>query len=224
MSITENIAEIKDRIAQAKKKSPNTDEVMLVAVSKMHTAEELERVLDAGVEVFGENRVQEFLEKYEPLRGRATWHMIGHLQHNKVKYIADKVAMIHSLESMSLAEELSKRMQMLGKEMPCLVQVNIADEESKYGLSVDETEQFIRDVSKLKGIKVVGLMNIAPNYEEKEMVRPQFREMYRLFCHLKEEQIENVEMRYLSMGMSGDYEIAVEEGSNMVRIGSAIFK
>ena len=225
MSICENLERIRENIERAKRKSPNPQgEVTLVAVSKYHSTEEAEKVLVCGQMLLAENRVQEFLEKYEVIGDRAKWHIIGHLQHNKVKYITDKVAMVESLESLSLAQELSKRMLECGRVMPCLVQVNVANEENKYGLPLSEAEGFIREVSKLGGIRVMGLMNIAPNYEDKEMVRPEFRQMYKLFIWLKELELPNVEMKYLSMGMSGDYEIAVEEGSNMVRIGSAVFQ
>lgn len=149
--------------------------------------------------------------------------MIGHLQTNKVKYIADKVELIHSLDSLELAEEISKQMQKHGGEMPCLVQVNVAHEEQKYGIDPKDAESFIREAAKLPGVKIVGLMHIAPDYAAKEETRPLFRTMYQLFEELKRKNIPNVEMKYLSMGMSGDYKIAVEEGSNMVRIGHAVF-
>ena len=225
MSIADNLAQIKQNIAKAKAKSPAVEEeVTLVVVSKMHTVEELKEVLACGEKILGENRVQELLEKYEPLPKEIHWHLIGHLQTNKVKYIADKVELIHSLDSMDLAKEISKQMVKLGGVMNCLVQVNVAQEEQKFGLAVEEVENFIEEVSQLEGIKIMGLMHIAPNFENKEETRPLFRQMYELFISLREKNIPNVEMRYLSMGMSGDYEIAVEEGSNMVRIGSAVFK
>lgn len=225
MSIADNLAQIKQNIALAKEKSPDPEEpVTLVAVTKKHAVPELEEVRAAGQLIFGENRVQELLEKYDDLPTDIHWHLIGHLQSNKVKYLPGKVEMIHSLDSLPLAEEISKQMSRHGGVMDCLVQVNVAGEEQKFGLSVAETEDFIRRASVLPGIRIKGLMHIAPDYEDKEMTRPLFRRMYELFTHLKKEAIPGVEMRWLSMGMSGDYRIAVEEGSNMVRIGSAVFK
>lgn len=223
-TIADNIAEIRNNIALARQKSPHPDQdVTLVAVTKMHSAEEIQEVLAAGQILLGENRVQELLDKYDAVGDTATWHIIGHLQSNKVKYITEKVAMIHSLESESLANELSSRMQALGKTMDCLVQVNIADEESKFGLERDEVLPFIKRVSQLPGIHIKGLMHIAPYFEDPEDVRPIFREMYRLFEELKALELPGVDMDILSMGMSHDYQVAIEEGANMIRVGSSIF-
>ncbi|MBO5366134.1 MAG: YggS family pyridoxal phosphate-dependent enzyme [Peptococcaceae bacterium] len=223
-TIADNIAEIRNNIALARQKSPHPDQdVTLVAVTKMHSAEEIQEVLAAGQTLLGENRVQELLDKYDAVGDAATWHIIGHLQSNKVKYITEKVAMIHSLESESLANELSNRMQALGKTMDCLVQVNIADEESKFGLERDEVLPFIKRVSQLPGIHIKGLMHIAPYFEDPEDVRPIFREMYRLFEELKALELPGVDMEILSMGMSHDYQVAIEEGANMIRVGSSIF-
>ncbi|MBQ5708140.1 MAG: YggS family pyridoxal phosphate-dependent enzyme, partial [Peptococcaceae bacterium] len=194
-----------------------------VAVTKMHSAEEIQHVLAAGQTLLGENRVQELLDKYEAVGDGATWHIIGHLQSNKVKYITDKVVMIHSLESISLASELSNRMQALGKTMECLVQVNIADEETKFGLEKDAVIPFIEKVSQMPGIHIKGLMHIAPYFENVEEVRPIFREMYGLFNEIKALAIPGVDMDVLSMGMSHDYQVAIEEGANMIRVGSSIF-
>ena len=223
-TIADNIAEIRNNIALARQKSPHPEQdVTLVAVTKMHSAEEIREVLAAGQTLLGENRVQELLDKYDAVGDAATWHIIGHLQSNKVKYITEKVAMIHSLESESLANELSNRMQALGKTMDCLVQVNIADEESKFGLERDEVLPFIKRVSQLPGIHIKGLMHIAPYFEDPEDVRPIFREMYRLFEELKALELPGVDMEILSMGMSHDYQVAIEEGANMIRVGSSIF-
>ena len=223
-TIADNIAEIRNNIALARQKSPHPEQdVTLVAVTKMHSAEEIQEVLAAGQTLLGENRVQELLDKYDAVGDAATWHIIGHLQSNKVKYITEKVAMIHSLESESLANELSNRMQALGKTMDCLVQVNIADEESKFGLERDEVLPFIKRVSQLPGIHIKGLMHIAPYFEDPEGVRPIFREMYRLFEELKALELPGVDIEILSMGMSHDYQVAIEEGANMIRVGSSIF-
>lgn len=224
MSIKENLQEIRRNIDIAKQKSPNpTAEVTLVAVTKLHEIAELEELVNSGQTVFGENRVQELLEKYDKLPMDIKWHLIGHLQKNKVKYIVDKVEMIHSLDSMELAEEISKQMVKIGGQMECLVQVNVAHETQKYGIDPIDTEKFIKQAAILPGIKIVGLMHIAPNFADKEDTRPLFRTMYQLFEKIKDENIPKVEMKYLSMGMSGDYQIAIEEGSNMVRIGHAVF-
>lgn len=223
-TIAENIVEIQKNIEKAKKQSPNPQQdVTLVAVTKMHGPEEIRQVLDAGQFILGENRVQELLEKYDTVGSEATWHIIGHLQSNKVKYITDKVVMIHSLESDSLAGELSNRMQAMGKTMDCLVQVNIADEESKFGLEKDAVIPFIERVCQLPGIHIKGLMHIAPYFENVEDVRPIFREMYQLFEEINALALPGVDMDILSMGMSHDYQVAVEEGANMVRVGSSIF-
>lgn len=224
MSIADNIAEIRNNIELAKLRSPHPkQEVTLVAVTKMHSADEIAEVIAAGQTILGENRVQELLDKYDAVGCNATWHIIGHLQSNKVKYITDKVTMIHSLESESLAKELSSRMQTLGKTMDCLVQVNIADEESKFGLEKSAVIPFLQKVSKLPGIHIKGLMHIAPYFEDAEDVRPIFREMYHLFEEVKGLAIPGVDMEILSMGMSHDYQVAIEEGANMIRVGSKIF-
>lgn len=224
MSIADNIVEIRNTIAIAKQKSPNpAQEVTLVAVTKLHSVAEIEEVISAGQMILGENRVQELLDKYDAVRSEATWHIIGHLQSNKVKYITDKVAMVHSLESESLALELNRRMQGQGRAMDCLIQVNIANEESKFGLKKEEVIPFLQKVGKLSGIHIRGLMHIAPYFEDAEETRPLFREMYQLFEEIKSLALPGVDMEILSMGMSHDYQIAVEEGANMVRVGSKIF-
>ena len=224
MSIAENIAELRKNMEEARKKSPNPEQpVTLVAVTKTRTPEQLNEVLAAGQNILGENRVQELMDKYDAVNPGADWHIIGHLQSNKVKYIADKVVLVHSLESESLAKELNRRMLEIGHPMDCLVQVNIADEESKFGLAKEEVVPFLEMVSKMPGIHVKGLMNIAPFFEDTEQVRPIFREMYQLFQELKERQIPGIDMEILSMGMSHDYQVAIEEGANMIRVGRSMF-
>ena len=224
MSIAENIAEIRKNMEEARKKSPNPEQpVTLVAVTKTRTPEQLNEVLAAGQNILGENRVQELMDKHDAVNPGADWHIIGHLQSNKVKYIADKVVLVHSLESESLAKELNRRMLEIGRPMDCLVQVNIADEESKFGLAKEEVVPFLEMVSNRPGIHVKGLMNIAPFFEDTEQVRPIFREMYQLFQELKEKQIPGIDMEILSMGMSHDYQVAIEEGANMIRVGRSMF-
>lgn len=224
MSIAENIAEIRKNVEAARQKSPHPEQpVTLVAVTKTRTPAQINEVLAAGQTILGENRVQELMDKYDAIAPGATWHLIGHLQSNKVKYIADKVALVHSLESESLARELNHRMLALGRPMDCLVQVNIADEESKFGLLRDEVLPFLKMVSQLPGIHVKGLMHIAPFFEDTEQVRPIFREMYQLFREVQALQLPGVDMEILSMGMSHDYQVAVEEGANMIRVGRSVF-
>ncbi len=224
MSIAENIAQIRKNVEEARSKSPDPSQpVTIVAVTKTRTPEQLNQVLAAGQNILGENRVQELMDKYDAVNEGATWHIIGHLQSNKVKYIADKVVLVHSLESESLAKEINRRMLELGHPMDCLVQVNIADEESKFGLAKEEVIPFLEIVSQMPGIHVKGLMNIAPFFEDTEQVRPIFREMYQLFQELKEKQIPGIDMEILSMGMSHDYQVAVEEGANMIRVGRSMF-
>lgn len=225
MSIQENINKILQNIEEAKILAPFPELVTLVAVTKFQDVEKLRELRKTGQCIFGENRVQELLTKVEPLRDEnITWHVIGHLQTNKVRQIIDEVSMIHSLDRLSLAEEIEKRASAREKVIEVLIQVNIADEEQKFGMSKEEVPVFLEKMQDFPHLKVMGLMLIAPNYENKEDVRPIFKEMYTLFSEMKEKKLSHVEMKYLSMGMSGDYRIAVEEGANMVRIGSAIFK
>ena len=225
MSIQENINKILQNIEEAKILAPFPEPVTLVAVTKFQDVEKLRELRKTGQCIFGENRVQELLTKVKPLRDEnITWHVIGHLQTNKVRQIIDEVSMIHSLDRLSLAEEIEKRASAREKVIEVLIQVNIADEEQKFGMSKEEVPVFLEKMQDFPHLKVMGLMLIAPNYENKEDVRPIFKEMYTLFSEMKEKKLSHVEMKYLSMGMSGDYRIAVEEGANMVRIGSAIFK
>ena len=225
MSIQENINKILQNIEEAKILAPFPEPVTLVAVTKFQDVEKLRELRKTGQCIFGENRVQELLTKVEPLRDEnITWHVIGHLQTNKVRQIIDEVSMIHSLDRLSLAEEIEKSASAREKVIEVLIQVNIADEEQKFGMSKEEVPVFLEKMQDFPHLKVMGLMLIAQNYENKEDVRPIFKEMYTLFSEMKEKKLSHVEMKYLSMGMSGDYRIAVEEGANMVRIGSAIFK
>ncbi len=222
--IAENIARIQANVAEAKARSPLPEQpVTLVAVTKTRPPEAIREVLATGQTILGENRVQELMDKYDAVGPEATWHLIGHLQSNKVKYIADKVSLVQSLESLSLAKELDRRMQALGRPMDCLVQVNIADEASKFGLAKDEVRPFLEEVRRMPGIRVRGLMHIAPFFEDPEQVRPIFRQMYELFCALREERMPGIEMEILSMGMSHDYRVAVEEGATMIRVGRGVF-
>ena len=196
---------------------------MLVPVTKNRSISEINKVIAAGYQVLGENRVQELQEKFPQVPTNIEWHLIGHLQRNKVKYITDKVRLIHSLDSYKLALEINRRMQPQNRPMNCLIQVNVAMEKNKHGLEMQEVIPFLEEVSLLPFLKIKGLMTIAPQVDDPEEVRPIFRELAKLFASLKKKDLPNVEMDFLSMGMTNDFSVAVEEGANIVRIGSAIF-
>lgn len=222
-TILENYNRVLENIESACQRSNRDNDVKLVAVTKTHPHELIEKCIDIGIDIVGENRPQEIKAKYEVYEDRVQWHMIGHLQRNKVKYIIDKVSLIHSLDSIRLAKEINKRAKKEGIQMNCLIQVNIVNEESKFGIDKDDVMPFINEVSKYDHIKIVGLMNMAPFYDDSEQARSDFRQMKILFDELKNIEHSNIEMKYLSMGMTNDYQIAVEEGSNMIRVGSGIF-
>jgi len=199
------------------------EDVRLIAVSKTKPVALLQEAYDAGARDFGENKVQEIIAKYDKLPSDIRWHMIGHLQTNKVKYIADKVYMIHSVDSVKLAEVISKEAIKAGRVIPILIEVNVAGEESKFGVSLSECESFIRQINHLPGIQIQGLMTIAPFVEDGEENRVHFNALKQLSVDIMQKNIDNVSMDFLSMGMSGDYGTAIEEGSNLVRVGTAIF-
>ncbi|HYE08756.1 MAG TPA: YggS family pyridoxal phosphate-dependent enzyme [Patescibacteria group bacterium] len=199
------------------------ESVTIIAVTKTIDTDRIKYAIDCGIQNIGENKVQEVMSKFDNIERNVNWHLIGHLQTNKVKYIIDKVALIHSVDSISLAEEISRRAEKAGLVMDVLIQVNVAEEDTKFGIEYGEIDGFIKQLSKLEGIKVKGLMTIAPNYEDTELVRPVFRQLKEKFDMLAKADIPNVEMKYLSMGMTNDFKMAIEEGSNMVRIGTGIF-
>lgn len=222
--LQDHLKHVESRIREAAIRSGRApDAIQLVAVTKTQSVETLEKAYAAGVRTVGENRVQELLAKWPSFEDRFEWHIIGHLQSNKVKYIIDKVALIHSVDSLKLAQEISRQAIRIGKVMPVLIQVNPAEEETKFGLSSSEVELLVREAAMLPGIKIQGLMTIAPFVEDEGLLRQVFSEMRQIFDHLKEESIQGVEMKYLSMGMTHDFEIAIEEGATMVRIGSGLF-
>ena len=201
----------------------NPDEVLLVAVTKTRTYEELNEAIDAGITDIGENKVQEILDKYEYVKP-VRWHMIGHLQTNKVKYIIDKVSLIHSVDSLKLAEEIDKRASQHGRVMNILVQVNAAREESKFGITSEETGNLIEEIlSRFENIRIRGLMSIAPFEDDPENVRKYFRQVKELYDQYAVFDHDRLDFKYLSMGMSHDYEVAIQEGSNLIRVGTAIF-
>lgn len=222
--IKKNIIELRKKVTEAALKSNrNPEDIKIIAVTKTVEPERIAMAVNEGIYDLGENRVQELCEKYDKINKECNWHLIGHLQKNKVKYIVDKVKMIHSLDSISLANEIQKRAERINRVIDVLVQVNVANEPSKYGISCNEAIDFIKELSSLSNIKVKGLMTIAPLAENQENVRWVFRELRNLYIDISKENIHNIDMEYLSMGMSNDYQVAIEEGSNMVRIGTAIF-
>jgi hypothetical protein len=219
----ENYLKVKERVAEAAIRSGRKPEdVMLIAVSKTKSVEEIMPAVEAGAVILGENKVQEVMAKYELIKN-VQWHLIGHLQTNKVKYIIDKVSMIHSVDSLKLANEISKRAVQAGVTMDVLVEVNIGAEESKSGVAPEEAESLCLDIAKLEGIRVKGLMTVAPFVENPQDTRVYFRKMNKLFVDIKDKKYDNIDMTYLSMGMTNDFEVAIEEGSNIVRVGTAIF-
>ena len=197
--------------------------VKLIAVSKTKPVSLLQEAYDCGCRDFGENHVQEIVEKYDKLPKDIRWHMIGHLQKNKVKYIIDKVCMIHSVDSYDLAEEISKRAVKAGITMPILVEINTGGEISKSGISPDNAVEMVRSLSRLPGIEIQGLMTVPPIAHIPEDNRPFFRMLYKLSVDINEQKIDNIKMGELSMGMSGDYQTAIEENATFVRVGTAIF-
>lgn len=222
-NIAKNIQEVKELMDISKAKAKYDTDCSLIAVSKTKPISMLLDAYNAGMRDFGENKVQEIIEKYDQLPKDIRWHMIGHLQTNKVKYIADKVYMIHSVESVKLAEEISKRALAASRVIPILIEVNIGDEESKFGLKYDEVIPFISEINSLEGIKISGLMCVAPYTENAEENRVYFAKLKQLSVDITTKNMDNVSMDVLSMGMTGDYQIAIEEGSTYVRVGTGIF-
>ena len=225
MSITQNIEEIRGRMAQAAARSGRKPEdVLLIAVTKLHEPDEIEEAIAAGVTDIAENKVQEIQKKFDQIHSPVNWHLIGHLQTNKVKYIIDKVVMIHSVDSVHLAQEIDKRAAAAGKTMDVLLQVNAAHEESKFGLDPKDVPQVFREIlDSCPNVKIRGLMHIAPWSEDPEEIRPYFKEVKDLFDTLAAVEHPNADFKYLSMGMSHDFETAIEEGANIIRVGTSIF-
>lgn len=222
--IKENLQVVHHRIGYACERVKRADtSVQLIAVSKTKPVEMLQEAYEAGERHFGENKVQELVDKYEQLPKDIKWHMIGHLQRNKVKYIVDKVYLIHSVDSVRLAAEINKEALKIGRRVPILVEVNVAKEESKFGIEPEELEAFLREISSFPGIQIEGLMTIAPFVSDPEENRRYFTMLKQLSVDINQKNIDNVYMNVLSMGMTGDYEIAVEEGAGYVRVGTGIF-
>ncbi len=223
-NIAKNLEEVYLNISRAAEKSGrNKEDIKLLGVSKTIAADAMEEAIELGLKEFGESRVQEMLPKMEKLADRAEFQMIGHLQSNKVRDIIDKVSLIHSLDRMSLAKEINKRAKQHDLISEVLVQVNISGEETKHGLKPEDVINFIEDINKYKHIKIKGLMTMAAHTDDEDLIRNSFRELRELAEKIESKNYENFENKYLSMGMTNDYEIAIEEGANIIRVGRAIF-
>ena len=222
--IKDNISKVKNKISEAVKISGrDAKEVTLIAVSKTKPVEMIREAYDTGIRDFGENKVQEIVEKYPLLPSDIRWHLIGHLQTNKVKYIIDKVCMIHSVDSVKLAQEISRQAVKHNVTVDILIEVNVAKEDSKFGVNPDDTLKICEEISTLPGIRIRGLMTVAPIASDPEENRPVFCTLRQLLVDIDAKNIDNVCMDCLSMGMSGDYTVAIEEGATFVRVGTSIF-
>lgn len=223
--IQDNVKRVMEEIARAASAGGRKPEdITLVGVTKTVTAAQAKELIDAGVTNLGENRVQSLLDKYETLKDEPAWHLIGHLQTNKVKYIADKVSMIHSVDSLKLAEEIDRRFQMAGRTANILVQVNVSGEESKFGIQPEDAFPLMESLSQLKNIQVCGLMTMAPKTDHPDDCRKFFYGLHKLSVDIRDKKYDNINMGQLSMGMSGDFREAILEGATIVRIGSALFQ
>ncbi|HBR01268.1 MAG TPA: YggS family pyridoxal phosphate-dependent enzyme [Ruminiclostridium sp.] len=224
VNLSDNISLVRQNIRSAALKAGrNPDDILLLGVTKTVDVEMMQRSYDLGITDFGENRVQEFVRKSDIINRKCNWHIIGRLQTNKVRYLDQRIALIHSLDRLELAEALQKRGERLNYIFPVLIEVNVSGESTKAGIQPDEVKNFLLKLSKMGNIKVKGLMTIAPYTENAEEVRGVFRDLRKLSVDMLRERVENISMDQLSMGMSGDYQIAVEEGATIVRVGSALF-
>lgn len=222
-TISENLADVEKKIAAAAQRSGrNRSDILLVAVTKTHPPEMMNEAIEAGVTDIGENKPQEVRDKFDAVLP-ARWHLIGHLQTNKVKYVIDKCCMIHSVDSVKLMDEIERQAKARGIVMDILIQVNISGEETKSGVRPDEVEKLLLHAAGLTNVKVRGLMTIAPKTDDNITIKLHFNNMHSLFVDIRDKKYDNISMDYLSMGMSGDYETAIECGANIVRVGSAIF-
>ncbi|MBQ9360350.1 MAG: YggS family pyridoxal phosphate-dependent enzyme [Lachnospiraceae bacterium] len=222
--IRENLEEVEKKIQQAcDKAGRDRSEVTLIAVSKTKPIEDLMEAYNAGIRVFGENKVQELADKIEKMPKDIHWHMIGHLQRNKVKYIVGKVDLIHSVDNEELAKEINKRAEKAGVKQDILIEVNIADEDTKYGVTADKVNELYVNISKLPYVNVRGVMCIAPNVDNPELNRQYFVKLNKIFVDIMNIMVDNSRVDVMSMGMTGDYQVAIEEGATMVRVGTGIF-
>ena len=222
--IKENLKQVEENIQKAcERAGRDRSEVTLVAVSKTKPISDLMEAYDAGIRVFGENKVQEMTSKWEEMPKDISWQMIGHLQRNKVKYLIPYVNLIHSVDSLRLAQEIDRLAQKNGKVIEILIEVNIAHEDTKFGIDEDELMNLVTEISKLGNINVKGLMTIAPYVSDPEENRDFFRQIKKLSVDIEQKNIDNISMSILSMGMTGDYMVAIEEGATMIRVGTGIF-
>lgn len=222
--ITENLQEVEKKICAAcQRAGRDRSEVTLIAVSKTKPVEMLQEAMDCGIHVFGENKVQEIVEKQKVLTEPLDWHMIGHLQRNKVKQLAGRVVRIHSVDSIRLAKEIQKVYQQQNMVAEILLEVNVAKEESKFGFMPEDMEDVVREIATYPNVKIKGLMTIAPFVENAEENRVHFRNLHNLLVDINSKNIDNISICELSMGMTGDYEVAIEEGATYVRVGTGIF-
>lgn len=222
--ISENLVQVRKNIVKAcERAGRDPDTVSLIAVSKTKPVAMLREAYDAGCRDFGENKVQEIMDKFPVMSSEVRWHMIGHLQRNKVKYIVDKAALIHSVDSLRLAEEISREASKRQIRADILLEVNIAGESSKFGVLPQDTENLAREISALPSLQIKGLMTVAPFVENPEDNRQYFARLRQLSVDIGRKNIDNVNMNVLSMGMTGDYMVAVEEGATIVRVGTGIF-
>jgi len=223
--IEENLNEIRERIRKSAEASGRSaEDITLIAVTKTHPAEAINEAIALGITDIGENKVQEIMDKYDKVTKGVRWHLIGHLQTNKVKYIIDKVHMIHSVDSVKLMAEIERQAEKHGVDsINVLIQVNMSHEESKFGIDIDEIDDMLEYAKTLKRVKVCGLMTILAKIDSEMSNRLQFRDINNKFIDISKNKDDNIDMKFLSMGMSGDFEMAIEEGSNMVRVGTAIF-
>ena len=222
--LKENLAKVEQNIALACKNAGRArEEVTLIAVSKTKPVPMLQEIYDEGIRDFGENKVQELASKYEELPKDIRWHMIGHLQRNKVKAVIDKACLIHSVDSYRLAEEINIQAKKKNITVPILVEVNIAEEESKFGIHREDAIALVEQIAELDNLRIQGLMTIAPYVEDPEDNRQYFRSIKQLSVDIAQKNIDNVSMSVLSMGMTGDYMVAIEEGATLVRVGTGIF-
>lgn len=222
--LQDKLIQVEHNIEEAcRRAGRDRSEVTLIAVSKTKPVETLQEAYDLGVRVFGENKVQEMEDKYESLPRDIQWHLIGHLQRNKVKYIIDKAVLIHSVDSLRLAQTIEKEAEKHNLTAHILIEVNVAREESKFGIFPEDLENLVDEIAKLPHIQVDGLMTIAPFVPDPEENRPVFRELRKLSVDISAKKVDNVNMSVLSMGMTNDYQVAIEEGATMVRVGTGIF-
>ena len=222
--VKENLKDVEARVVAAcERAGRKREDVTLIAVSKTKPVEMIREIMECGVVDFGENKVQEMCSKMEVITEPLHWHLIGHLQRNKVKYIVDKAYLIHSVDSVRLAQEIQKEAQKHNVTCNVLVEINIGGEETKSGVPKEEAMELVKEIASLSNVKVKGLMTIAPPVEHPEDARGYFKEIKAVFEEIKAASIPNVEMKELSMGMTGDFEVAIEEGATMVRVGTAIF-